>query len=185
MAETYLCLCIKNEWQYKAVSSPVLMPSLELGSTVVCFDVDYHFEYMLQKLCCVTESVFYFLKCVFQPMLPSNAICQICNQGDGARVDEGVSEEQLTRIEIMECRICFDIVHPLCLKKSHPEMSHPGVIDEDLPSSWECARCCEAGKEGQGKVSFHLFLSRLEIGFLYIEKRLLYVVVVIHFLSPY
>lgn len=97
-------------------------------------------------------------------MLPSNAICQICNQGDGSIAIEGasesfVSEEQLTRIEIMECRICFDIVHPLCLKNSHPEISHPGVVDEDLPSSWECARCCEAGKEGQGKVNFHLFLS--------------------------
>lgn len=97
-------------------------------------------------------------------MLPSNAICQICNEGDGSIAIEGasesfVSEEQLTRIEIMECRICFDIVHPLCLKNSHPEISHPGVVDEDLPSSWECARCCEAGKEGQGKVNFHLFLS--------------------------
>lgn len=108
-------------------------------------------------------------------MLPSNAICQICNQGDGLTAVDGVSEsfvseEQVTGVEIMECRICFDIVHPLCLKKSHPEISHPGVIDEDLPSSWECGRCCEAGKEGQGKVSFRLFHLLAFVCFLVIEK---------------
>ena len=31
-------------------------------------------------------------------------------------------------------------------------MTHKGVIDEDFPGSWECARCCSQGKTGQGKV---------------------------------
>lgn len=98
------------------------------------------------------------LSVCFQPILPNNAVCELCNKGDGATSSSsGTTEEQLEN-QIMECRICFEIQHPSCLKQSCPEISHSGVIDEDLPSSWECARCCEEGKEGQGKVRNILYV---------------------------
>ena len=97
----------------------------------------------------------------FQPILPNNAVCEICNKGDGAALSVSGTTDEKLEDQIMECRICFEIQHPSCLKQASPEISHPGVIDEDLPSSWECARCCEEGKEGQGKVRNFLFVVHL------------------------
>ena len=53
----------------------------------------------------------------------------------------------------MECCVCLDIVHPKCFQKHNSDLTSKGVVNEDLPSSWECPKCCEEGKQSQGKVS--------------------------------
>lgn len=55
--------------------------------------------------------------------------------------------------ELMECSICWKITHPLCFKLRHPELAGlETVTNEDLPNSWDCPGCCEAGRSGQKKV---------------------------------
>ena len=53
---------------------------------------------------------------------------------------------------LMECGICWEIVHPTCMAEKFPNLSHEGIVNEDLPSSWECPKCCDGGKQGQMKV---------------------------------
>ena len=33
-----------------------------------------------------------------------------------------------------------------------------GVVNEDLPNSWECLKCCNEGKQGQLKVSMDFMI---------------------------
>ena len=54
---------------------------------------------------------------------------------------------------LMECGICNELMHPECLREQNPHIDHEGAINEDLPNSWECPKCCEAGKQGQIRVS--------------------------------
>ena len=52
----------------------------------------------------------------------------------------------------MECGICNELVHPECFREQNSHIEHEGAINEDLPNSWECPKCCEAGKQGQIRV---------------------------------
>ena len=46
----------------------------------------------------------------------------------------------------MECGICNELVHPECFREQNSHIEHEGAINEDLPNSWECPKCCEAGE---------------------------------------
>uniref|UniRef100_A0A673I8Y6 [histone H3]-dimethyl-L-lysine(36) demethylase n=1 Tax=Sinocyclocheilus rhinocerous TaxID=307959 RepID=A0A673I8Y6_9TELE len=59
------------------------------------------------------------------PGLPLSAVCEICGEGN-----------QDTGEELMECSNCAQITHPICLKTSGE-----GVVNNDLPSCWECPKC--------------------------------------------
>lgn len=54
---------------------------------------------------------------------------------------------------LMECGICWKICHPICLLRANPWLTSEGVVNDDLPNSWECPVCCTEGKHGQIKVS--------------------------------
>ncbi|XP_053670041.1 jmjC domain-containing histone demethylation protein 1 [Anopheles nili] len=86
-----------------------------------------------------------------QPMLPVTAQCIHCNL-DGwrqapitapaqaklqAQLQEGPSA-------LMECSVCYEISHPDCAQRAAPE-AH-GIVNDDLPNSWECPTCCKSGK---------------------------------------
>ncbi|XP_054276227.1 jmjC domain-containing histone demethylation protein 1-like [Macrosteles quadrilineatus] len=81
-----------------------------------------------------------------QPMLPNNTTCLICGkdgwENDHSRIEAETRE--LIPSSIMECAICYDLVHPTCIAASYPDVS--GIVDEDLPNSWECPRCCMEGR---------------------------------------
>ncbi|XP_055635307.1 jmjC domain-containing histone demethylation protein 1 isoform X2 [Toxorhynchites rutilus septentrionalis] len=86
-----------------------------------------------------------------QPMLPVTAQCIHCHL-DGwrqapitapaqaklqAQMQEGPSS-------LMECSVCYEISHPDCAQRLAPEIG--GIVNEDLPNSWECPSCCKSGK---------------------------------------
>ncbi|CAG5136102.1 unnamed protein product [Candidula unifasciata] len=81
------------------------------------------------------------------PTLPSTSVCMICNQ-EGQSNEDNPDDISLS---LMECGICWEIVHPSCLQKKYENLDNEGVISEDLPNSWECSRCCNEGKQGQLK----------------------------------
>ncbi|XP_033123248.1 lysine-specific demethylase 2B-like [Anneissia japonica] len=69
------------------------------------------------------------------PILPACATCSLC----GYEVQEGK--------ELMECHQCNDIVHPACLQaKGQP---NEGVVNADLPNSWECPKCIAADSKSE------------------------------------
>jgi len=73
----------------------------------------------------------------------------ICGVDD--RVKDEESEDMVTKL--MECGICWEILHPTCLAQKYENLDNNGVVNEDLPNSWECPKCCHDGKQGQLKVS--------------------------------
>ncbi|KAK3599372.1 hypothetical protein CHS0354_036378 [Potamilus streckersoni] len=80
------------------------------------------------------------------PVIPSAAVCMIC--GEDQRVKDELGESVTT---LMECGICWEIVHLNCLRQKYENLDNEGVINEDLPNSWECPKCCYDGKQGQLK----------------------------------
>ena len=84
-------------------------------------------------------------------MLPLSASCMICGKEGSAEKGEN-SEESVSAL--MECGICWEIVHPNCFKQKNENIEGDGVVNEDLPNSWECPKCCQDGKRGQIKVIF-------------------------------
>lgn len=100
-------------------------------------------------------TVEYMIFFLFQPILPKGISCLQCNQQvcpieipvktDGASDDD--AEEFST--SLMECGLCWEIVHPACLQRNNENYKNEGILNEDLPNSWKCSKCCFAGKEGK------------------------------------
>ncbi|CAH1801472.1 unnamed protein product [Owenia fusiformis] len=75
------------------------------------------------------------------PVLPSTVECMMCK--NNPLDDEGLPT-------VLECGICWEIFHPECFKDKHEDLKDKeGVINEDLPNSWECPKCCNEGLQGQ------------------------------------
>lgn len=65
------------------------------------------------------------------PALPNTARCAICGKGEP-------EESNPSTCMLMECSGCNRIAHPQCIKEPGE-----GKINKDLPSCWECPRCCK------------------------------------------
>ena len=89
-------------------------------------------------------------------MISNAAYCMIC--GKDERINNPTKEGETTTT-LMECGICWEIVHPSCLRQKYENLDNEGTINEDLPNSWECPKCCHDGKQGQLKVSVIFVLS--------------------------
>jgi len=81
------------------------------------------------------------------PELPNSSVCLICSLPGKTSPED---PEDMSR-QIMECGICWEISHPACLKEKYENLDNEGNINEDLPNSWECSKCCNEGKQGQLK----------------------------------
>ncbi|ELT93702.1 hypothetical protein CAPTEDRAFT_226024 [Capitella teleta] len=79
-----------------------------------------------------------FCRQCISPVLPTSSVCVICS------VDQRTEEEETT---LMECGVCWEVVHPRCLREHQPELTNEGLINEDLPNSWECPKCCICGQQ--------------------------------------
>ncbi|KAJ1523891.1 hypothetical protein ONE63_010445 [Megalurothrips usitatus] len=86
-----------------------------------------------------------------QPMLPVTASCaECCLDGWGQRPVIPVQKNHRdSPSSLMECSVCYEIAHPDCVRKKYTE--YDGVVNEDLPNSWECPRCCQEGKNVEYK----------------------------------
>ncbi|XP_067014972.2 jmjC domain-containing histone demethylation protein 1 [Anabrus simplex] len=81
-----------------------------------------------------------------QPMLPVTAACVTCGL-DGWGQQPVIPIQKMNRevpSSLMECSVCYEIIHPDCMAKQCPDSE--GVVNEDLPNSWECPKCCKDGK---------------------------------------
>ncbi|KAL5016594.1 hypothetical protein ScPMuIL_006183 [Solemya velum] len=92
------------------------------------------------KQCCISK------QCM-APVLPNTAICILCGKDDRIMAED--SDELISTL--MECGICWEIVHPNCLSKKYDNLDNEGAVNEDLPNQWECPKCCNSGKQGQIK----------------------------------
>uniref|UniRef100_A0AAY4ARZ6 [histone H3]-dimethyl-L-lysine(36) demethylase n=1 Tax=Denticeps clupeoides TaxID=299321 RepID=A0AAY4ARZ6_9TELE len=76
------------------------------------------------------------------PVLPHTAVCSVC--GEAGKEDTVEEEVEKFKIMLMECSICNEIVHPLCLKGLGCLWNFcpvPGVVNDELPNCWECPKC--------------------------------------------
>ncbi|XP_050442390.1 jmjC domain-containing histone demethylation protein 1 isoform X3 [Adelges cooleyi] len=87
-----------------------------------------------------------------QPMLPITAACSVCTlDGWGQQIVLPIQKAAKdTPSNLMECSVCFEIVHPDCLLRQ-AVFSNNGTYNEDLPNSWECPKCCKEGKNLESK----------------------------------
>lgn len=94
------------------------------------------------------------------PMLPVTAQCVFCNL-DGWHKQPITSPQVKSQVNqesgpssLMECSVCYEITHTECAQKACGEAAPVnGVVNEDLPNSWECPLCCISGKNTDYKVS--------------------------------
>ncbi|XP_039298773.1 jmjC domain-containing histone demethylation protein 1 isoform X1 [Nilaparvata lugens] len=85
-----------------------------------------------------------------QPMLPVTAACVVCGlDGWGQPLIIPIQKNKDVPSSLMECSVCYEIIHPECLVKQYPELE--GIVNEDLPNSWECPKCCRDGKNVEYK----------------------------------
>jgi F-box and leucine-rich repeat protein 10/11 len=81
-------------------------------------------------------------------MLPTAAVCVICGNGDAASNGDDPpdppTQASNPAMTLMECNTCWKIVHPQCLRECYPQLPHEGVINDGMPNSWECPKCCHS-----------------------------------------
>ncbi|GIY74899.1 hypothetical protein CEXT_811981 [Caerostris extrusa] len=82
------------------------------------------------------------------PVLPHTACCMICGR-DGW--DKLLNPPENENSSLMECSQCWEILHPKCLQEKNPDLPMESCINDDLPNSWECPKCCRNGKPDQIK----------------------------------
>ncbi|XP_063396735.1 lysine-specific demethylase 2A-like isoform X2 [Mytilus trossulus] len=82
------------------------------------------------KQCCKSK------QCL-SPVLPHNATCLICNKADQPEPNQ-----------LMECSLCWEIIHVPCLHQKYENLNSEGVINEDIRQQWECPKCLHNTTKG-------------------------------------
>ena len=84
-----------------------------------------------------------------RPMLPVTAACKFCSLDGWGQPPAPLMGKQAptSPSSLMECSICYDIVHPQCTGRNIEGI----VVSDDLPNSWECPECCESGRNLDAK----------------------------------
>ncbi|XP_065361123.1 jmjC domain-containing histone demethylation protein 1 [Calliphora vicina] len=93
------------------------------------------------------------------PMLPVTAQCVFCHLDGWRQTPVSPQTKQLASIDgpssLMECSVCYEIAHPDCALSSLDGTEYAadakGIVNEDLPNSWECPSCCKSGKNNDYK----------------------------------
>lgn len=88
------------------------------------------------------------------PMLPVTAQCVYCHLDGWRQTPVSPQAKLQASLEgpssLMECSVCYEIAHPDCAQKN--VQNAKGIVNEDLPNSWECPSCCKSGKNTDYKV---------------------------------
>jgi len=78
-------------------------------------------------------------KCT-RPSLPVAAACSVCGKdGWGAVPDHRRQPPADVESGLLECLLCYDIVHPACVPGTGERLTR-------LPNSWECPKCVGGAK---------------------------------------
>ncbi|KAM0725100.1 JmjC domain-containing histone demethylation protein 1 [Formica fusca] len=79
-----------------------------------------------------------------RPMLPVTSACKVCQLDGWKQPPAPLMGKPVPTApsNLMECSMCFDIVHPECIGLDSEEIT----VNDDLPNSWECPQCCERGR---------------------------------------
>ncbi|XP_073830990.1 lysine demethylase 2 [Musca autumnalis] len=93
------------------------------------------------------------------PMLPVTAQCVFCHLDGWRQTPVSPQTKQLASLDgpsaLMECSVCYEIAHPDCalsaLDGTEYAADAKGIVNEDLPNSWECPSCCKSGKNNDYK----------------------------------
>ncbi|XP_075146747.1 lysine demethylase 2 [Haematobia irritans] len=93
------------------------------------------------------------------PMLPVTAQCVFCHLDGWRQTPVSPQTKQLACLDgpsaLMECSVCYEIAHPDCalsaLDGTEYAADAKGIVNEDLPNSWECPSCCKSGKNNDYK----------------------------------
>ncbi|XP_055850030.1 jmjC domain-containing histone demethylation protein 1 isoform X1 [Episyrphus balteatus] len=85
------------------------------------------------------------------PMLPVTAQCIYCHLDGWRQTPVSPQAKLQAALEgpsaLMECSVCYEIAHPDCAALANGMTEDvKGIINEDLPNSWECPTCCKSGK---------------------------------------
>lgn len=99
------------------------------------------------------------------PMLPVTAQCVYCHLDGWRQTPVSPQTKQLASVDgpsaLMECSVCYEIAHPDCalsqLDGTEDAADAKGIVNEDLPNSWECPSCCRSGKNYDYKVSYEIY----------------------------
>jgi len=76
------------------------------------------------------------------PLLMSNSICSECGLDGWGETATNFNRTRTSESNLMECSLCWSIVHPNCIfAKVNPKTI--GIVNDDLPNSWECPICLE------------------------------------------
>ncbi|KAF4518543.1 hypothetical protein B566_EDAN004287 [Ephemera danica] len=90
-----------------------------------------------------------------QPMLPVTAACASCKLDGWGREPVVPIQKSAERAgvpsSLMECSVCYEIIHPACVRLADGTPSTEGQVNEDMPNSWECPKCCHDGKNMEYK----------------------------------
>ncbi|XP_031621168.1 jmjC domain-containing histone demethylation protein 1 [Contarinia nasturtii] len=120
--------------------------STECGQCAFCLDmIKFGGPGRAKQTCMMRQCV--------SPMLPVTAQCVFCHL-DGWHKQPVTSPQVKSQItqelgpsSLMECSVCYEITHPECAQKACGDgVQVNGVVNEDLPNSWECLLCCRSGK---------------------------------------
>ncbi|XP_034453454.1 lysine-specific demethylase 2A [Hippoglossus hippoglossus] len=101
----------------------------ECGNCQYCHDMRKFGGPGRMKKGCITR------QCL-TPALPNTARCAICREGE-------LDESDPSTFSLMECSVCSQIAHRQCIKEPGE-----GKINDDLPSCWECPKCCQGKSSG-------------------------------------
>lgn len=102
------------------------------------------------------------------PMLPVTAQCAFCHLDGWGQTPVSPQTKLLAQLEgpssLMECSVCYEITHSECAIAAATNFSSTdrlkelsgdttkGIVNADLPNSWECPSCCRSGKNNDYKV---------------------------------
>ncbi|XP_068245730.1 lysine-specific demethylase 2A-like isoform X2 [Palaemon carinicauda] len=83
-------------------------------------------------------------KCT-QPMLPAAAVCYECELDGWGRTVTVAIQKPLPNVpnSLFECCVCYKVSHLSCLSNKFENVD--GIVNEDLPNSWECPECVKEG----------------------------------------
>jgi F-box/leucine-rich repeat protein 10/11 len=94
-------------------------------------------DILRRKICVMKECM--------APLLLHNTACSECGMDGWNDSPSAYQKLHASPSTLMECSLCWKIVHPICIgHKSNPQII--AIVNDDLPNSWECPLCLDTSR---------------------------------------